>query len=81
MTLRVKMSYDDGGVSSIRAMEANAPLLMAVWSRALTLTASCLSPLSGFEYRPGHVRKLPVILCKAEFFAWYDSFLPHLQLT
>ena len=24
------------------------------------LTACCLSPLSGFESRPGHVRKLPV---------------------
>ena len=37
------------------------PALMAVWSKALThLTVSCLSPQSGFEFYPGHVRKLPV---------------------
>ena len=37
---------------------------MAVWSKVLPLTAmaSCLSPLPGFESRPGHVRKLPVTL-------------------
>ena len=29
---------------------------MAVWSKALPLTASGLSPLSGFESWPGHVR-------------------------
>ena len=33
---------------------------MAVWSKALPLTASCLSPLSGFVSLPGHARKLPV---------------------
>ena len=33
---------------------------MAVWSKALPLTASSLSPLPGFEFRPGHVRKLSV---------------------
>ena len=31
---------------------------MAVWSKALQLTASCLAPLPGFEYYLGHVRKL-----------------------
>ena len=36
--------------------------LMAVWSKELPLTASCPSPLPGFEAQPGHVRKLPVTL-------------------
>ena len=36
------------------------PALTAVWSKAPPLTARCLSPLPGFEYRPGHVKKLPV---------------------
>ena len=36
------------------------PALKTVRSRALPLTASCLSPLSSFESHPGHVRKLPV---------------------
>ena len=34
------------------------PALTAVWSKPLT--ARCLSPLPGFESRPGYVRKLPV---------------------
>ena len=29
---------------------------MTEWSKALPLTASCLSPLPALEYRPGHVR-------------------------
>ena len=33
------------------------PALMAVWSKALPLTASCLS---GFKFWPGYVRRLPV---------------------
>ena len=35
------------------------PSLMDEWSKELPLTASCLSPLPGFESRPGHVRRLP----------------------
>ena len=35
------------------------PTLMAGWTKALPLTASCLLPLPGFESQPGHVRKLP----------------------
>ena len=31
---------------------------MAEWSKALSLTASGLSPLPWFESRPGHVRQL-----------------------
>ena len=43
--------------------------LMAVWSRALPLTANCLSPLPVFESHPEHVGKLPV--------TWgYAVFLP-----
>ena len=33
---------------------------MAVWSEVSPMTASHLSPLPGFEYRPRQVRKLPV---------------------
>ena len=29
------------------------PALMCVWSKTLSLTASCLSPLAGLEFRPG----------------------------
>ena len=36
------------------------PAPMAVWSKALPLTASCLSPLPGFESKSGCVRRLPV---------------------
>ena len=36
------------------------PALTAVWSKVPPLTVRCLSPLSGFESRSGHVRKLPV---------------------
>ena len=32
--------------------------LMAVWSKAMPLTASCLSPLSESESHPGHVSHL-----------------------
>ena len=32
--------------------------MMAVLSKALPLAARSLSPLLGFETRPGHVRKL-----------------------
>ena len=44
---------------------ANSPLLGPALMaggvvKALPLTASCLSPLSGFESKAGHVRKLPV---------------------
>ena len=36
------------------------PSLMALWSMALPLTASCLSPVPRFDIHPGYVRKLPV---------------------
>ena len=35
------------------------PALMAMWSKAMPLTASCLSDVSGFESHRDHVRKLP----------------------
>ena len=38
------------------------PALMAVWSKALPLTASCLSPLSGFKSHRRRVKKLPMTL-------------------
>ena len=33
------------------------PALTTVWPKAPPLTVRCLSPLPGFESRPGHVRK------------------------
>ena len=36
------------------------PAQMAVWSKALPLTSSCLSPLPGSEYCLGHERIMPV---------------------
>ena len=42
------------------SLNIGGPALMAQWSKTLPLTATCLSPLSGFESHPGHVRKLPV---------------------
>ena len=38
------------------------PALMAMWSKALPLTARCCSPLPQFKSRPAHVGKLPMIL-------------------
>ena len=35
-------------------------LMMAVWSKALSLTVNCLSLLLEFESRPGYVRKFQV---------------------
>ena len=54
---------------------------MAVWSKVLPLTASYLSPLSGFESHPRHVVKLPVTWGKALVFARYSDFLYQLQLA
>ena len=44
---------------------------MAVWSTVLPLPASCFSPMPGFEYRPGDVRKLPVTWSPAKVFTRY----------
>ena len=54
---------------------------MAVWSKILQLTASCLSPLPGFEPQSGQVRKLPVTWGKAVVFTKYFGFLHYLQLA
>ena len=51
---------------------------MAVWSKALLLTACYLSPLPRFESPPGHVRKLPVT---AVVFDGYSGFLHFLKLA
>ena len=40
------------------------PALIAEWSEALPLIASCLLPLPRFESRPGRVRKLPLTWIK-----------------
>ena len=61
--------------------EMDGPALTAVWSKAPPLTARCLSPLPGFESRPGHVRKLPVTWGWAVVFAGYSGFLHYLQLA
>ena len=54
---------------------------MAVWSKAPPLTARCLSPLPGFEIRPGHVGKLPLTWGLGVVFAGYSGFLHNLQLA
>ena len=54
---------------------------MNVWSKALPLTASCPSPLSGFEYNPGHIRKLPVTWGYGVVFTKYSCFLHQLKLA
>ena len=43
------------------------PAPVVVWSNALPQTASYLSPLVGFESRPGHVNKLPVTWVRRSF--------------
>ena len=57
------------------ALVTGRPALMAEWSKALPLTAGCLSPLPGLESWLGHVRKLPVGLGND-----FHCFLHHLQL-
>ena len=54
---------------------------MAVWSKALPLTASYLSTLSGFESQSGQVKKLPVTWGQAIVLAWYSGFLHQFQLA
>ena len=54
---------------------------MAVWSKAPPLITHCLSPLPGYESRPGHVRKLPVTWGWAVVLAGYSGFLHYLQLV
>ena len=44
---------------------------MAVWYKALPLTASCLSLTD-----PGHVRRLPVTWSNAVAFVSYSGFHP-----
>ena len=51
---------------------------MAVWSKALPLTACRRSLLSGFEFRSGHVRTLPLTWGSAAVFA---GFLHYLRLS
>ena len=57
------------------------PVLMALRSKALPLTASCLSQPPGFKSQPGHVRELPVTWGLEVVFAEYSSFLRRLQLA
>ena len=53
---------------------------MGVWSKVLSLTASCLSPLPSSESQLGHVRKLPVTMSYAAVFDGYSGCLHQLQL-
>ena len=41
-------------------ISSSGPALMAEWYKSLLLTASCLSPLPGYESHSVYVRKLPV---------------------
>ena len=54
---------------------------MAACSKALPLTASCLSPLPGLESRLGQVRMLPATWGWAVVFTRYSGFLHQLKLA
>ena len=56
-------------------------VIVNILSLVLPLTACCLSPLPGFESRPGYVRKLPVTWGKVVVFAGYSGFLHYVQLA
>ena len=56
-------------------------VLMAEWSKALPLTASCFSLLPGFESWHGHLRHLSATWGKAVVCAGYSDFLYHLNLA
>ena len=47
------------------------PVLMAVWSKALPMTASCLSPLPGFESLLGHEGMMPLTWDQAVDFSGF----------
>ena len=49
---------------------------MAMWSKVLPLTASCLSPLSGIEFYLGHVKKVASDLGLGGGFRWVLHFSP-----
>ena len=53
----------------------------ALLAKTMPLTPQRLSPLPGFEARPGQVRKLPVNCGWAVVFAGFSSFLHLLQLA
>ena len=54
---------------------------MAVKSKTLPLSDSCLPPLPGFESRPGPVRKFPVTWGWAVVFASYSVFPRQIQIA
>ena len=57
---------------------------VAVWSKVSPLTTRCLSPLPGFESRPGHVSDLGLgggFSQGTVVFARYCGFLHYLQLA
>ena len=69
-------------IHSFLPLKMPGPALIVVWSKALPLTPSCLSLLSGLESQPEHdMRKLPVTWCKAVVSAGYSGFLQQLQLA
>ena len=70
------MSYVLWGVTCV-----NWPAPMAVWSKALLLTASCLSPLSGFEIVTGASEEVASALGLGSVFARYSGFLDQLHLA
>ena len=54
---------------------------MAVWSKTLLLTATCLSILHGIDTHPGQVRRLPVTLGEGVVFAGYYNFHHQVKLA
>ena len=55
------------------------PALMTLWSKAFPLTASCLLPLPGFVFQPGHVTRFPLPgdlgLCLFSYFYQRSSLM------
>ena len=54
---------------------------MAVWTKALPLTASYPFSLPRFKCQLGRVRKLPVTWGWVLVFTWSSGFLHYLQLA
>ena len=63
-------------LSSLSNSHRARSALMAVWPKALPLTASCLSFPPGFETDPGHVQKWPVTRWKVSGFRQVLRFHP-----
>ena len=65
--------------SLVCLLAAVGPTLMAVWSKALPLTARCLSPLSGLATHPGHVGML--LMGASSCDTWLPSLILQVRMS